>query len=207
MNAECEHTLHHVDGDGRPQGSWTVDAEGIRIECGVCGSFYGYLPEGYREATSLPRVPPNTKQVDDTSNVSSEKHVAAAPPAGPVEEPAAPAIPLARPRRRGLDYKRLRDQVSMSQVLEFINFQPTARRGDQLRGACPVHAKNGSHSKRPRSFSVDVRGARFQCFNRACKVKGNQLDLWVAVCGLPMYDAGLALCEKAGIDPPFKELA
>ena len=38
-----------------------------------------------------------------------------------------------------IDYTRLREIISMSQVLELIAWCPTARTDDQLRGACPVH--------------------------------------------------------------------
>ena len=102
-------------------------------------------------------------------------------------------------RRRGLDFKAIREMVSMADVLRLLDYQPTARRAGQLRGPCPVH---GSTSRRSRSFSVDLVGNRFQCFAPRCGAKGNQLDLWVAVTGIPLYEAAWDLCEKMGIEPP-----
>jgi DNA primase len=100
----------------------------------------------------------------------------------------------------GIDFKRVRELVPMSQVLEFLDWHPTARTGEQLRGPCPIH---GTESKRSRVFSVDIRGNRFQCFK--CGAEGNQLDLWVKVNKLRLFDAAQNLCERAGVDVPTIE--
>lgn len=43
-DSACRHTLYHVDARGVLQGTWwAVDArKSQRIECRVCGKFYGY---------------------------------------------------------------------------------------------------------------------------------------------------------------------
>lgn len=85
----------------------------------------------------------------------------------------------------------------MDQVLELIEWRPNSRRGDQLRGPCPVHQSQGERS---RIFSVSLSKQAFQCFK--CEAKGNHLDLYAKVTGLPVYEAALELCERLGIEPP-----
>ena len=43
--SRCDHTLHAIDADGRTTGSWVIrETEQIRrVECIVCGKFYGRL--------------------------------------------------------------------------------------------------------------------------------------------------------------------
>lgn len=94
-----------------------------------------------------------------------------------------------------LDFQAIRAAVSISRVLEIVGFVAAEQAGDQVRGPCPVH---GSKSPGSRSFSANLRRNTFQCFK--CGVKGNQLDLFVAVTGLPIHEAARQLCEQAGID-------
>ncbi len=94
-----------------------------------------------------------------------------------------------------LDFQAIREAVSISQVLEIVGFVAAEQSGDQVRGPCPVH---GSTSPDSRSLSVNLRKNTFQCFK--CGAKGNQLDLYVAVTGLPIHEAALQLSEQAGID-------
>jgi len=103
--------------------------------------------------------------------------------------------------RRGIDYAELRRRVSIGQVLELVGFRPSGRRGGQLRGPCPVH---GSRRKKSRSFSVDLERNIYQCFKASCGSKGNQLDLYVAVTGLPLYEAAIDLCDRLSIEVPWK---
>jgi DNA primase len=99
----------------------------------------------------------------------------------------------------GIDYRALRDQVPISSVLRLLNFKPSERRGDQLRGPCPIH---GSSSPTSRSFSVNLRLNAFQCFGGSCGAHGNQMDLWAAAQRLPLYEASISLAERLGIDVP-----
>ena len=71
----------------------------------------------------------------------------------------------------GIDFHAVRSEVSMKEVLELLGFVPAARRGDQVRGACPIH---GSTSPRSRSFSANLGKNTFRCFK--CGSEGNQLD-------------------------------
>jgi DNA primase len=100
------------------------------------------------------------------------------------------------PFRGGIDYRALREAVTIAEVLDLVGWKPTARSGDQLRGQCPIHK---SSSERSRSFSVNVGTNLYQCFG--CSSKGNQLDLWVAVSGLSIYQAACDLAHRLQIDP------
>lgn len=98
----------------------------------------------------------------------------------------------------GIDYHRLRQQITMGRVLDLIGFQPVWRHSPQLRGSCPIP---GCDSASDRSFSVHLARQVYHCF--ACCSHGNALDLWAAVCGLPLHDAALALCQTVDIILPW----
>ncbi|NQT37597.1 MAG: hypothetical protein HQ581_08920 [Planctomycetes bacterium] len=97
----------------------------------------------------------------------------------------------------GIDYRQLRQQVSMAEVLGLLSFQATCRRGDQLRGPCLIP---GCWSTSPRAFSVHLTRQVYRCF--ACGSQGNPLDLWAAARRLPFHAAALDLCQAAALDPP-----
>lgn len=96
-----------------------------------------------------------------------------------------------------IDYRALRNQIPMERVLDLIDYHPTSRRGEQLRGACPLHAPENPN---PRCFSVDLTRGLFRCFE--CGAQGNQLDLWVRLRRLPLHKAALDLCHHAGVRIP-----
>ncbi len=98
----------------------------------------------------------------------------------------------------GIDYHQLRQQISMSQVLNLIGFQATRQRGPQLRGPCPIR---GGCSSSPRDFSVHLTRQIYHCF--ACGSRGNSLDLWAAVRRLPLHAAAVDLCRTAGLPVPW----
>lgn len=58
----------------------------------------------------------------------------------------------------GVDFNRLRSEITMSEVLDQLGFQATSRTGNQLKGPCPVH---GSSSKGSRTFSVNLATSRY----------------------------------------------
>jgi len=97
----------------------------------------------------------------------------------------------------GIDYRQLRRQVSMREVLSLIGFRPTWRRGPQLRGPCPIP---GCCSSSSRPFSVHLTRQVYHCF--ACRSHGNALDLWAAVRRLSLHHAAIALCQAASLIPP-----
>ena len=100
----------------------------------------------------------------------------------------------------GIDFHRVRKAISMADVLKLLDFQLTQRRGDQLRGPCPLHDPSGTGDRR--CFSVHVDRGVFRCFG--CGASGNALDLWIQWQGLPLYESALALCHALGIAPPWQ---
>ena len=98
----------------------------------------------------------------------------------------------------GIDYRLLRTAVPMEHVLRLLQYQPTCRRGEQLRGPCPIH--DPQLLGLDRCFSVHLGRHVFRCFH--CGAGGNQLDLWRLVHALPLHDAALDLCRQAHILPP-----
>jgi DNA primase len=97
----------------------------------------------------------------------------------------------------GIDYQRLRQHITMHQVLDLIGFRATSRQGPQLRGACPVP---NCCSTSDRSFSVHLTRQIYHCF--ACRSRGNALDLWAAVRSLSIHQAAVDLCRITNLDPP-----
>jgi DNA primase len=87
-----------------------------------------------------------------------------------------------------IDYRMLRREIDIKAVLKLLGFVPTSRRGDQVRGPCPIHRSQN------KSFSANLAGNVYRCFR--CGSAGNQLDLWAAAKQLPLHQAAKDLCEK-----------
>lgn len=98
----------------------------------------------------------------------------------------------------GIDFHRLRAEITMEQVLELLGFRPVSCRGPQWYGCCPLHEAT---SKRSRVFSVNVERRRYYCHR--CRSHGNQLELWAAAHNLPLYRAAIQLCQALGRDVPW----
>ena len=98
----------------------------------------------------------------------------------------------------GIDFRQLRAEVTMAEVLELLGFAIVTRSGDQVRGACPLHerTKAGKH----RVFSANLARNTFQCFK--CGACGNHLDLWAKATKKPIYAAALDLCARLNKEPP-----
>ena len=62
----------------------------------------------------------------------------------------------------GIDFRQLRADVTMAQVLELLGFVVVERLGDQVRGECPLHEpfERGKH----RTFSAHLGRHMFRCF-------------------------------------------
>jgi len=194
MADKCNHTLYHKDRAENLQGSWTeelvVDAalgKRLRVACGVCGKFYGYGETPSKETPQGRLEPPKRQVMRDA--------LPALPAIIPLPEEAG-----AGSRLMGIDYAKVRAAVSMTQVLEAVDFHATTSSGAQQRGPCPIHRSENTAS---RSFSVNTHKGAFRCFG--CGKKGNQLDLYAAVNGLTLYDAAVELCKRFGVPLPRPE--
>ncbi len=98
----------------------------------------------------------------------------------------------------GVDFDRVRAEITMEQVLSLLGFQPSSRSGVQWYGSCPLHE---SRSGRRREFSVNVARGRYYCHR--CHSHGNQLELWAAARNLPLHRAAIDLCDRLGHKIPW----
>jgi DNA primase len=112
------------------------------------------------------------------------------------KRPAATRLSNLRP----LNFAELRQQVSITQILEHCAWQPQSVRGVQRRGACPIHE---GAKPRSRDFAVQTEKQVFCCHR--CGIEGNVLDLWVALSGQPLLEAAWDLVKTFGLEPPLLE--
>lgn len=97
-----------------------------------------------------------------------------------------------------LNFAKLREMVSITQVLEHVNWHPRTQRGDQWRGGCPLHEETDAKSQ---AFAVEKQNSLYCCHR--CGSQGNVLDLWIALRGKPILAAGWDLVETFGLEPPL----
>jgi DNA primase len=95
-----------------------------------------------------------------------------------------------------IDYREVRRRIPMSRVLELLGWEPDTRRGDQLRGSCPIQ---GGDSRS--LFAVHLGKQVYYCHE--CQSGGDQLDLWQVIHQRPLNPATLDLCQAAHIEPPW----
>jgi hypothetical protein len=98
----------------------------------------------------------------------------------------------------GVDFHRLRREISMEEVLNLPGFETSQRRGDQWYGPCPLH---DSKPGRSRCFSVNVAIHRYRCHK--CHSQGNQLELWAAFTKLRLHPAAIDLCRALNREIPW----
>jgi len=99
----------------------------------------------------------------------------------------------------GIDFRRLRTEISIGEVLELLGFIATNGSGHQRYGPCPVDPATAKN--RDRRFSVNLKTGRFYC--RGCGLSGNQLELWAAATKQPIYDATVDLCNRLHREPAW----
>jgi DNA primase len=100
----------------------------------------------------------------------------------------------------GVDFRQVRSLVGMSDVLALVGWRARTRRGEQLRGRCPLH---GSRSPTSRCFAVHLGKGVYHCFR--CGASGNALDLYAAMTRQTIYQAALELCGRLGHSVPWRE--
>jgi DNA primase len=101
----------------------------------------------------------------------------------------------------GVDYRQVRSQIGLAQVLELMAYRPRRCVGPQWRGPCPLH---GSQSAASRSFAAHVGRNVYHCFR--CGAGGNALDLWAAWTRQPLHASVLDLCQRLGQEVPWLHL-
>jgi len=97
-----------------------------------------------------------------------------------------------------IDLGQARQEVHLAAVLALLDWRCGQRRGEQVRGPCPVHR---STSPRSRSFSAHLGRNLWRCF--VCQAQGNALDLWLHVTRQQLYPAVLELYRQLGRDVPW----
>jgi putative transposase len=124
-----------------------------------------------------------------------QSHVPPSRPATATPPPPPPASPPAT----GVDFRSLRQRVTLEQALRHLGYFDALRGfGPQRRGPCPLH---DPPEARFRSFSVNLAKNVFQCFHPPCRAAGNVLDLWAAVHRLPLVEAAHHLAETFPVPP------
>jgi DNA primase len=98
----------------------------------------------------------------------------------------------------GVDYRRVREQISMADVIELAGLTELQVSGDELRGPCPVH---DSESPKSRAFAVNLGKNAYYCHK--CGAAGNQLDLWAALNKLTLHEAAIDLCKRSNVEVPW----
>ena len=92
-----------------------------------------------------------------------------------------------------VDFKAVKAAVSMRMALH--HYQVNRKKGDELRGRCPIHKGEGQNT-----FHVSLAKNAFQCFS--CQARGNVLDFVAAMEQCSVRDAGLKFQEWFGIEKP-----
>jgi hypothetical protein len=104
-----------------------------------------------------------------------------------------------------VDFKVIKQAISMQMVLDRYGINGLSKTGDELRGRCPIH--NGS--AKSKTFSVNLRKNAFQCFSKDCNARGNVLDFVSRMERCDVREAAVKLKEwfKIGESQSSKELA
>lgn len=95
---------------------------------------------------------------------------------------------------RYMDFRALKRLARMEDVLELIGWQENFRRGQQLRGKCPLHE---SANLRSRSFSVNLERKIWQCFK--CRKGGDLIDLVREKEALTTMEAAIAIANYCNL--------
>jgi len=85
-----------------------------------------------------------------------------------------------------VDFRVIKQAVSMEMVLDHYNINWLRKTRDELRGHCPIHRGEGE-----RTFHVNLPKGAFNCFS--CHARGNVLDLVAAMEQCSVRDAALKL--------------
>jgi DNA primase len=87
-----------------------------------------------------------------------------------------------------VDFRRVKTAVSLSMALEHYGINWLRKKGDELRGRCPIHKGEGTDT-----FHANLVKNAFHCFS--CKARGNVLDFVAAMEQCTVRDAAVKLAE------------
>jgi len=97
------------------------------------------------------------------------------------------------PAEGWVDFRAVKEAVSMEAILRHYQVPNLRRRHDQLQGRCPIH-----RGERDDSFRASLSKNVFQCF--ACQAHGNVMDFVVAIEMCSVREAAFKIQEWFGID-------
>jgi len=98
----------------------------------------------------------------------------------------------------GIDFNRLRYEITMEQVLDLLGFECTRRRADQWYGYCPLHESKAKHHG---VFSANLAMGAYYCHK--CHSCGDQFTLWAEATKTPIRPATINLCRELRRDVPW----
>src|SRR5689334_21071417 len=102
-----------------------------------------------------------------------------------------------------VDFKAVKAAVTIQMVLDRYRINWLRKKGEELRGRCPIHEGEGQDA-----FHVSLTKDAFNCFS--CKARGNVLDFVAAMEKCAVRDAALKLAQWftiGGQAPARKETA
>jgi transposase len=154
-----------------------------------------------RRAAATPETPPAAPAQASATTPPSATRRQTPPRQEPVATSAAPTadgsdIPMSLATASAadslwIDFAHLRGQLPLARLLDHLGLSRTLRgQGRQRRGPCPLHAPGESAG---RTFSVHLDRNVFQCFDPRCGQRGDIIDLYAALKGLPLRAAAAAL--------------
>lgn len=96
-----------------------------------------------------------------------------------------------------IDYRELKQQIRLVDLLTTIGWNRTKGRGEQLRGPCPLPGCCAKSSNRPtdnnHTFSVHTTKNVYQSFR--CRSTGNVLDFWQTYRATSLHQAAIELSQ------------
>lgn len=87
-----------------------------------------------------------------------------------------------------VDFRAVKAAVTISMALDHYGVNWLRKKGDELRGRCPIHKGEGTDT-----FHANLTKNAFQCFS--CKARGNVLDFVAAMEQCTARDAAVKLAE------------
>src|SRR5690348_4468604 len=91
-----------------------------------------------------------------------------------------------------VDFRAVKAAVTMQMALDHYGVNWLRKRGDELRGRCPIHQGEGQNT-----FHVSLAKGAFHCFS--CQARGNVLDFVATMEKCSVRDAALKLKDWFGI--------
>jgi len=95
-----------------------------------------------------------------------------------------------------IDYRRVREAVSLADVLQTIDYMATRWTGERGYGDCPLGCGGGT-----RCCSFDLGKNLWFCHH--CMEGGNPLDLFQKKYCYSLFQAAMHLCGMKGIEIPW----